>query len=115
MGVFSGEGGQFVGGHGMQGETKLRTAAVNPGLRASVIRLLGCRILAEDSYILADTCLFSGMGRDNLQWRDGDPLTRLDGRLLGRRRPVRRRPWHAEGDEAAHGGVGTRQSSVARR
>jgi hypothetical protein len=27
MGVFSGEGGQFVGGHGMQKEAKLRTAA----------------------------------------------------------------------------------------
>ena len=27
MGIFSGEGGQFVGGHGMQKETKLRTAA----------------------------------------------------------------------------------------
>jgi hypothetical protein len=27
MGVFSGEGGQFVGGHGMRDDTKLRTAA----------------------------------------------------------------------------------------
>ena len=32
MGVFSGEGGQFVGGHGMQRETKLRTAAALSGL-----------------------------------------------------------------------------------
>jgi len=32
MGVFSGEGGQFVGGHGMQKEAKLRTAAALSGL-----------------------------------------------------------------------------------
>src|SRR5215207_8256013 len=32
MGVFSGEGGQFIGGHGMREETKLRTAASLSGL-----------------------------------------------------------------------------------
>ena len=32
MGIFSGEGGQFLGGHGMNQDNKLKTAAAMSGL-----------------------------------------------------------------------------------